>query len=290
MPLDWRYGIARFISDRIYDWRPSIRNATRSNIRHVLGPSASDEEVDRIARQCARNTGRYYADVVGMHRMDIKKFHDNDLVLEGLHWVNEATARGQGVVMVSAHYANPEFATQGLAAAGLRVFAIVEDLQPPELGKLMWDLRNVHGHRYEPVGYRGVRNAIQWLRDGGVVAILCDRDIQKRGIEIELCGYPAKFPTGPVDLAIRTNSALIPGWVRREGGYKIHAVIGPPLEIIRTGNHDEDIRVNTKALLDRFEKHLRKDPGQWSVLDRIWPGDVPRDAKPEPSRAGKGIQ
>lgn len=276
MPLSWRYGIARVTSDRVYAWRRSIRENLRSNVRHVLGPGASDREVDRIARQCSRNTGRYYADVVGMHRMDVQKFYENDLRLDGVEYIREAQAAGRGVVMVSAHYANPEFATQGLAAAGIRVFALVEDLKPPELGRLMWDLRNVHGHRYEPVGYRGVRNALEWLRNAGVVAILCDRDIQKRGIELEFCGAPARFPTGPVDLAIRTNSVLLPGWVRRDGEYKVSARIGPPLDIIRTGDHEADLRVNTKALLDLFEVHLKQDPGQWSVLDRIWP-DCERD-------------
>ena len=43
-------------------------------MRHVLGPQASDEEIDRVGRQCARNAGRYYADVVGMHRIDVFSF------------------------------------------------------------------------------------------------------------------------------------------------------------------------------------------------------------------------
>ena len=55
MPLSWRYGIARFGADRIYRWGPNIGNNVRSNIRHVLGPDASDEEIDRISKQCSRN-------------------------------------------------------------------------------------------------------------------------------------------------------------------------------------------------------------------------------------------
>jgi KDO2-lipid IV(A) lauroyltransferase len=271
MRLRYRYGIARFIADRVYAWRPSIRNATRSNMRHVLGPDAADAEVDRLARQCARNAGRYYADVVGMHRMNIQKFYEHDLLLEGVDYVREAQAQGRGVVLASAHYANPEFATQGLAAAGVKVFALVEPLRPPQLGKLMYSLRNVHGHHYEEATFSGVKAALDWLRGGGVLAILVDRDIQKRGIELELCGAKGRFPTGAVDLALRTNSVLIPGWVRREGGFKVRAVIGPPLNLIRTGNHDEDVRVNAQALLRLFEPHLKRDPGQWGVLDRIWP-------------------
>jgi KDO2-lipid IV(A) lauroyltransferase len=273
LPLRYRYGIARVISDRVYDWRPSIRDAVRSNVRHVLGPAASDAEVDRVARQCARNAGRYYADVVGMHRMNVDSFYEHDLVLEGIDHVRAAQAHGKGVVMASAHYANPEFATQGLAAAGIRVFALVEPLKPPQLGKLMFSLRNQHGHQYEEATFGGVKKALDWLRAGGVLAILIDRDIQKRGMEMNFCGAKARFPTGAVDLALRTNSVLIPGWVRREGGYKVHAKIGPPLDLIRTGNRDEEIRINTQRLLALFEAHLKRDPTQWSVLERVWPDD-----------------
>jgi KDO2-lipid IV(A) lauroyltransferase len=280
MPMSWRYGISRFMSDRVYNWGPHIGKNIRSNVRHVLGPDASEDEVERVSRQCARNTGRYYADVVGMHRMNIKKFWEEDLTIDGLHYLDEARAAGRGVIIASAHYANPEFAVQGLAAIGLKVFALVEPLEPPELGRLMRGLRKVHGHIYEPVSFSAIKDALNWLRGGGIVAILVDRDIQKRGIVLDFCGAPARFPTGAVDLAIRTNAMLLPGWVRRTGGFKMYTRLGPPLELIRTGNRDEDLRVNTAALLALFEKHLKEDPGQWSVLDRIWPDELQRAPTP----------
>ena len=271
MSLNWRYAISRFASDRIYDWRSSIRNNVRSNMRHVLGPGATDEEIDRLGRACARNTGRYYADIVGLYGMDTKTFYERDVDMRGLEYIREAQARGQGVVLASAHYANPEFAAQALAGVGLRVFALVEPLHPPELDRLMRGLRIKHGHRYEPVGFGAIKDAMIWLRNGGIVCILIDRDIQKRGIELELCGAKAKFPTGAADLALRTDSILLPGWVYRTDGFKIRADIGPPLELIRSGNHDEDVRVNSQRLLNLFEIVLKKDPGQWSVLEKIWP-------------------
>ena len=89
-----------------------------------------------------------------MHRMDVRKFFDHDLVMEGLEYVTDAQRAGHGVVLASAHYANPEFAVQGLLAAGIKVFALVEPLDPPELGRLMRSLRAVHGHVYEPVSLR----------------------------------------------------------------------------------------------------------------------------------------
>ena len=275
MPIAWRYGIARLTAAVIYRTRRSIREATRSNMRHVLGPGASEREIDRLAKRCARNTGYYYADVVGMHRMDIRKFFEEELNLKGVEYIRAAQAAGRGVVLASAHYANPEFAAQGLAGAGIKVFALVEPLQPPEVGRLMRSLRTVHGHIYEPVGFGGVKHAMEWLRNAGLVCILVDRDIQKRGVTLDFCGAPAKFPTGAVDLAMRTNAVLLPGFAKRVGGYKIDADLGPPMELEITGDNERDLRVNTQRLLEHFEVVLREDPGQWSVLDRIWPDDIP---------------
>ena len=106
-------------------------------------------------------------------------------------------------------------------------------------------------------------------------------------MELELCGAKSKFPTGAVDLAMRTNAVVMPGWVRRTGGFKIEAVIGPAMELVHTGCHDDDLRVNSQRLLQLFEEHLKKDPGQWSVLDRIWPEDDPAPKIKKKSRKPK---
>src|SRR5829696_6978330 len=42
---------------------PAVRNTTRLNARRILGPSASDAEVDRVARDIVRNFYRFCVDV-----------------------------------------------------------------------------------------------------------------------------------------------------------------------------------------------------------------------------------
>jgi hypothetical protein len=74
--------------------------------------------------------------------------------------------------------------------------------------------------------------------------------------------------------------------VRREGGFKIRAVIGPPMELVQAGSHDENLRVNTQALLRLFEAHLKRDPGQWGVLERVWPdADATANSKEQTAKA-----
>ncbi len=47
--------------------------------------------------------------------------------------------------------------------------------------------------------------------------------------------------------------------------------------MVRTDDFDEDVRENTRRLLEIFEAYLRLDPGQWAVLEPIWP---PSEGKP----------
>ncbi len=285
LPVRLRYAIARFLSDNVYRLRPGLQAALQDNMRHVLGPTASDEEVDRAARQVARNAGRYYADLVGMPRLDPHKLYQRSIRLDGLEYIQDAIARGRGVVLVSAHYGNPELAVQALAAVGIHVLAFTEPLRPPALSHLTHRLRNRH-HDFRTVGVGAVKEAVRRLRGGGVVCILCDRDIQHNGIEVDFLGSRLRVPPGAVDLAMRTNAEVIPAWVTRLRGYRLNAAIGPPLPLVRTGDHDRDLQVNMQRLLALFEPVLRRDPTQWFVLERLWPnGGRP----PEPGATMEGV-
>jgi KDO2-lipid IV(A) lauroyltransferase len=96
------------------------------------------------------------------------------------------------------------------------------------------------------------------------------------------CGSEARMPTGAVELALRTGAELIPAFVHRERGFHYHAYMGPRFDIIRSGDEERDVWVNSANLLSLFERHLRSDPGQWAVLEPVWPEDSSEDASPHP--------
>jgi KDO2-lipid IV(A) lauroyltransferase len=171
---------------------------------------------------------------------------------------------------VSAHFGNPEMAVQGLAAAGVSMFALTEPLRPKALSDFTHWLRFQHGHDYKTVGFGGVKEAFRRLRSGGVIAILLDRDIGGTGVPMQFCGAETRMPLGAVELALRTGADLIPGWAWRIKGYRFRARIGPPMELVRTDDFDADVRLNAQRLLAIFEDRLRSDPGQWAVLEPIW--------------------
>jgi len=268
------YGVARLGADATYLLRADIRRHVQANMRQVLGPEASQRSVCRGAREAVRNAARYYADLIRIPYIDLRRFVVQDLTLEGLHHLQKALAEGRGAVLASAHFGNPEIAVQALAL-GIRVLALIEPLEPPQLLRLTQRLRSAHGHTYLPASFSGVKEALRYLRSGGTVAILIDRDIQRRGVPVPFCGHPAPMPMGAVVLALRTGADLIPSFVHRERGFHYHVYMGPPLSLVHTGDEQQDLRINSANLLGRFEEHLRSDPGQWAVLEPVWTDDEP---------------
>jgi KDO2-lipid IV(A) lauroyltransferase len=123
------------------------------------------------------------------------------------------------------------------------------------------------------VGTSSVKGAIRYLRQGGMVAILCDRDIQKTGQLLPLCGCPARFPVGAAALALHTGAQIVPAFSQRRGPGRNEVWLEPPLRLERTGDEGQDVRAMTQKILARFEEYLRRDPGQWMVLDPVWGQD-----------------
>jgi lauroyl/myristoyl acyltransferase len=269
LPHPAAYGLARLAGDAAYRWRHAVREDVEDNMRHVLGPEASQESVSRAAREAFRNVARYYVDLIRLPHLDLNRKLGHDVRLHDFDKLKSRLDAGQGVVTATAHFGNPEMAVQVGAHLGLNILVLAEPLSPPAFAEMMTRLRKRLGARYENVGFTTIATSLRHLRDGGCVAITCDRDIQDKGVPLPFFGVETRLPLGAVELAARTGASLMPAYVRRSGrGFDIH--FEEPLPLLDTGRPKEDAIANAKALLARAEEWIRSDPGQWMPLERIW--------------------
>lgn len=271
LPLRVLYGMAAVAGDLVYVLAVPLRHNVWDNMRHVMGPDTPKKELRRAAREVFRNAFRYYADLIHMPRMSLDHFFHQRLTYHGFdEYVLPAILEGKGVIITGAHFANPELAVQGLLGRRVKVVALTEPLHPPALSRLLDSQRASKGHTFLPVSLASVKTVIRTVKGGGVVALLFDRDIEGKSIRVPFCGTPARVPVGAVELAMRTGANLIPTFPYRRGHDSIEAFFEPPLELVNAGNHDSDLKENVRRLLERFEPHLRRDPGQWAVLEAVW--------------------
>lgn len=280
LPRWLAYGCARLAGDLAYRFRDGTREDVFDNLRHVMGPGAGKASLEAATREVFRNVARYYVDLIRLPLTTPTEMLRKTVRLHGLENIKEATERGQGVVVATAHFGNPEIAVQVGAAVGLDVLVLAEPLSPPSFNEMMARLRSANGVRYEDVSFTSVANAIKHLRNGGVLAIICDRDIQGTGTPLTFFGEPAPLPLGAVELAARTGARLVPGYSRRTGK-TFDITFEPPIELQKSGDRDRDAIVNAEALLRVAEGWIRSDPGQWMVLERIWKKPARQPSEPE---------
>jgi KDO2-lipid IV(A) lauroyltransferase len=104
-----------------------------------------------------------------------------------------------------------------------------------------------------------------------MAVLAMDRDILGTGKDFEFFGSPARFPTGPVEIALRTGAPILPAFCIREANDRYVAFGEPPLYLRRSKDPEADVRDAMEAILRTFERYIRRYPDQWHVLEPIWP-------------------
>lgn len=246
----------------------------RSNLRRqAIANLAPFAESPRAARQAAfrtfMNVGRYYVDLALIPRRDPREFEREHVYVETperLPWVEQPGP----VVFVSAHYGNPDQLVQFLTSRRPTFTAVVERLEPPAVHRVVHRLRSAHGGQFVEADLKGARRCLETLRAGEPVAIVGDRDLAGNGVCVTLAGRRVKLPRGPWELARRTGAPVVPVFLRRLGRRDFGAWIGEPIRVRADGDHEEAIADAAARWAAVLEGQIRRDPGQWLVLENFW--------------------
>jgi Kdo2-lipid IVA lauroyltransferase/acyltransferase len=182
--------------------------------------------------------------------------------------IDAALARGRGVIIITAHYGNWEYAGASLALLGYPVNVIARDANDP----LTRDLTN---HARESMGVRvfgrwDARPLLKALKSNEVVAILPDQHAKDAPVRGTFLGLPADTATGPATFAMRTGATIIPGFAVRGPDDHIEMQVHPPLELVDTGDRDADVATNTQLINDVISAQIRALPDQWLWLHNRW--------------------
>jgi KDO2-lipid IV(A) lauroyltransferase len=121
---------------------------------------------------------------------------------------------------------------------------------------------------------------VRALRAGGVVCLLCDRNVGGGGVAVDFFGEQTELPAGPATLAMRTGAALLPSAVYFDGPGDRHLAVVRP-EIVPAprvkgagspANRAEVARL-TQILAGELEVLIRHAPTQWHLMQPNWPSD-----------------
>ena len=114
-------------------------------------------------------------------------------------------------------------------------------------------------------GNPGARDIMRMLKDHRMVVLAMDRDILNTGQRFKFFGRLTSFPTGPVEIALKTGAPILPAFCIRDENDAYIAVGDPPLFLTPSEDHAADVRGAMEQILATFERYIKKYPDQWHV-------------------------
>ncbi len=246
------------------------RDLRRNLVRNMLPLCDGDlAQAKRASKQAMKHAAQYYVDLASLSRRDISRFEESHLEIFHAERLEILAAQGP-LVIVSAHTGNAELAIQVLTYRGRPFVALVEALEPRELAEYMLSLRSSAGGTFHEATFGGVRAMMAALKNGQIAGVMGDRDIQDTGVCVTFCGRQVKVPRGPWELARRFDAPVLPVFSARKHGDQFRIDVGEVFRVARTGDLECDIRRAAERYVRLLEAQLRRDPGQWTVLEDFW--------------------
>jgi len=265
------YGLVKIAASLIARRKPQIYHTVRANLRHILGPEASDETLHQMTRNVFYHAGQTYYDF--FHAIDMPKeviARAAQVPDETVAFVRSEMDNGRGVLLLGTHMSNFDLLGLSIGARGLPIQML--SLADPQAGfHLLNYLRAKGGYEVTPISSESLRAAIRRLKSGGIVMTGIDRPIPEDRELIEFFGRLAYLPVGPVRLALMSGATVIVGSCHYDPDQGYVLQVTGPIEMIRTGDRRQDILVNARQLAKILEGFVRAHPDQWMMFHPFWP-------------------
>jgi KDO2-lipid IV(A) lauroyltransferase len=252
-----------------YAVRPPLRRAAITNLRLAF-PGWTDSQRHRVIRSLLRHMGWMAAEFAHLPRYTRENI-ERIVVLEGFDNFDAARRRGKGVLFLTGHTGAWELAPFAQALYGNPLHFLVRPLDNQRVDRLVSRYRCLSGN--QPIDKNNSARAMfTILRDGGTVGILMDHNTSlEEGVFVDFFGIPACTSAGLARLALRTDAAVVPGFLHWDDHMrKYRLVLHPAIPLVRTGDEDADIRENTQRFTRAIETFARSYPDQWLWVHKRW--------------------
>lgn len=258
--------------------RTPLRRAAELNLRMAF-PDWTDDQRKQAMRGMIRQVGW----MTGEFSQFPKYTRENipQIVnVEGEKNFDCARARGKGVLFLTGHMSAWELAPFAHALYGHPLHFLVRPVANPRVDALVNSYRCLSGNA--PIEKnRAARAILKVLANGGTVGILADHNTAlEESVFVDFFGIPASTTSGLARIALRTDAAVVPGFLRWDAPTRKYILsFAPAVELTRSGDEQRDVIENTARFTKVIEEFVRAYPDQWLWVHKRWktrpPGERP---------------
>jgi KDO2-lipid IV(A) lauroyltransferase len=238
----------------------------RSNLARVK-PEFTVSQMDTLMQASMRSYMRYWCDTFRFPDWSNERMRQT-VEVHDEHLLMDAIAAGTGVIVALPHAGNWDHAGAYFCSKGVKLATVAERLKPELLFRKFVAHREAMGMEVLALDSRSIATLAKRLREGGLVALVADRDLSQTGVTVNFFGGLARMPAGPAVLALNTGAPLLTAYVSyTQKGIHINFEL---VQVSQTGTQPERVQETVQRCADNFAKGIAEDPEDWHMLQRIW--------------------
>ncbi len=264
LPISLSAWVAREIGKLMFFVLLGRRKITMDNLTIAYGNSLTLKEKERLAQEAFQNLA---ISLMEFFRIPfLLKDAQDRFRFEGTQYLDEAFAKGKGVIFVVSHLGSWEYLSFLFFLRDYPCSVVVTGTKNPYIYQWIQELRR--SVRITPLYKKNsIRTVLNELKQNRLTAILIDQWAGRDGLWVDFFSKPTSTTSIPARLALKTGAALVPGYCLRirPGYYKI--VISP--EVPREEGPEAE-KMTTLKLNRLLEKEILNHPEQWSWTHRRW--------------------
>lgn len=257
-------------------WHLALHERKKS-LRHLArayGAELSTKEVTDLSKAVFDNLAVCVADAVRLPNL-VRQGLDRIVTVENFHYLTEAVAKGNGVLLQTGHFGNWELLGTWLVEKGIPLRVIAKRSYDPRLDAIIVGYRNQAGYSNTARGH-ALKTMVNGLKEGCVYGMLFDLDTKVKGVFVDFFGRPAHTAVIPAMLAVQHDIPIVPVFIRLNDDYTYTIECQAPLSLQRTDDPQADALVNTQRCSDVYESMIRRYPRQWIWMHSRWKKQPPK--------------
>ena len=270
-PRQWIFLLSDTLATLGFVLLRGFRVRSISNIRIALG-----DRLDQLkARETVRRSLQNFFHACVEMGVALESSDDelrSKISISGREHLDAALAKGNGVIVLSAHLGNFFLVGTRLAIEGYSTHVLVNQPEDRQFAQLMDDYRlQVRQRTIHVRPRRDTFKKLQLvLRRNELAVVIADEYRRGNGIRVPLFGRTVLARRGPATLALRTGAAIVPACMVRQPDDSLRLIIEPELELVRSGESKIAIRESTLRITQWLERTVRAYPDQWNWMNIHW--------------------
>lgn len=269
IPWKWTSNLCAQLGKLAFYLIKKERIKTIKNLTIAYGAEKNAAEIYQMAKEVFINLGRALAETVIKLKLTDKEKYFSNVEVVGMENAKSAYEKGNGVINIIPHLGCWEAASKAYTLLGFSAGAIAKPLKNKSLNNFVMKNREFDGFKILERG-SSYKTILKFLKQNNSLGMLIDQDTSVKGVFVDFYGKPAYTPIGAAMLALDSNaSVFVASYVRAEG-HNYRFIFDKPMELIRTGDRKEDLRINTERYQKAVEKQIKAYPTQWVWMHERW--------------------